>query len=188
IQADQTLTGGRYAAALTSSFVQRGILSPAAAVSLVRDLRAHGGQGFGVTGRAPSGRQLQFEGDNEGYKKSAQDAPALPLRPLTTRCGFPLHVHMPAEPSRFAVAAAALVGGSEKTFSPEEDARSFVEDLIQLDRISHEGAPGVIPAELTAPGEAAPCDKTHYLVRDDGRTVLKRRHFDCGFRGCKHGR
>ena len=57
VQADQSLTGGRYGAALTSSFVQRGILSPTAAVSLVRDLRAHGGQAFGITGRRrPVGR------------------------------------------------------------------------------------------------------------------------------------
>jgi phosphohistidine phosphatase SixA len=191
IQADHTLTGSRYSTALSSSFVQRGILSPAAAVSLVRDLRANRGQAFGVTGRATGGRQLQFEGDNEGYKKTGKDVPGLPLRPLTTRFGVTFHVHMPAEPNRFAVAAAALAGGSEKTYSPEEDARSFVEDLIQLDRISHDGAQGVIPAELTAlitPGKAAPSAKTHHVVREDGKTILKRLHFDCGFRGCKHCR
>ena len=187
IQADQTLTGGRYGAALTSSFVQRGILSPSAAVSLVRDLRAHGGQLFGVTGRSPNARRVQFEGDNEGYKKTAKDAPELPLRPLTTRFGVTFHVHMPAEPNRFAVSAAALAGGPEKMFSPEEDARSFVEDLIQQDRIAHENAPDVIPVELIGPGKAAPCDRTHYLVKDDGKIVLKRHHFDCGLR-CRHSR
>jgi hypothetical protein len=188
IQADHSLNGGRYRAALTSSFVKRGILSPSAAVSLTRDLQTHGGQVFGITGLASGARHLQFDGDNEGYKRTAKDAPALPLRPLTTRFGSTFHVHMPAEPNRFAVAAAALAGGSEKTYSPEEDARSFVEDLIQLDRISHENAQGVIPAELTAPGEPAPCDKTHHIVKEDGKTVLKRHHFDCGFPGCKYGR
>jgi hypothetical protein len=188
VQADQSLTGGRYRTALTSSFVQRGILSPAAAVSLVQNLRAHGGQAFGITGRAPTGRQIQFEGESDGYKKTAKDAPDLPLRPLTTRFGVTLHVHMPAEPTRFPVAAAALLGGTEKTSSAEEDARSFVEDLIQLDRISHERAPGAIPAELISPVEASPCDRTHFLIREDAKTVLKRRHFDCGFRGCGHTR
>jgi hypothetical protein len=188
VQADQSLTGGRYRAALTSSFVQRGILAPTAAVSLVRDLREHGGQAFGITGRAPSGKQIQFEGESDGYKKTAKDAPALPLRPLMTRFGVTLHVHMPAEPARFPVAAAALLGGTEKTTSAEEDARSFVEDLIQLDRISQEKAPGAIPAELISPGETSPCDRTHFLIREDGKTVLKRHHFDCGFRGCRHSR
>ena len=75
---------------------------------------------------APRARHLQFEGDNEGYKKTGADAPALPLRPLATRFGVTLHVHMPSEPNRFGVAAAAVGGGAEQTTSPEEDARSFV--------------------------------------------------------------
>jgi len=187
IQADQSLTGGRYRSAITSSFVQRGILSPTAAVSLVRALREHSDH-FGVTGRAPSRQQLQFEGESDGYKRTGQDAPDLPLRPLMTTIGVTLHVHMPAEGARFPVAAAALTGGTAVISSAEEDARSFVEDLIQLDKISHKGAADVIPAELTSPGEAPPCDKTHYLIRKDGKTVLKRHHFDCGFCGCKHGR
>ena len=63
---------------------------------------------------------------------------------------------------------------------------SFVEDLIQRDKISHKGATDVIPAELTSPGEASPHHKTHYVIREDGKTVLRRHHFDCGFRGCNH--
>jgi hypothetical protein len=184
IQADQTLNGGRYAAALTSSFVRHGILAPAAAVALLRDLRAHANQ-FGVLGRVASSTSLQFEGDNEGYKKTARDAPAMPLRPLSTRFGVTLYVHLPIEPQRFSVAAASLAGGTEKIISAEEDARSFVEDLIQLDRIAHEGAPGTIPPELIAPGKRRPAKKTHYLVREDGKVVLKRHHFDCCFCGCR---
>jgi hypothetical protein len=188
IQADQTLNGGRYRAALSSSFVQRGILSPAAAVSLVRDLQAPAAHVFGVIGLAAGARHLKFEGDNEGYKKTAKDAPTLPVRPLTTRFGVTFNVHLPAESNRFGVAAAALAGGPEKTFSPEEDARSFVEDLIQLDQISYESAPGVMPAELTAPHGMDSGHKTHRLVKEDGKTILKRHHFTCGFPGCKHGR
>ena len=44
----------------------------------------------------------------------------------------------------------------------------------------------MIPAELTSPGETSPYDKTHYLVREEAKTVVRRHHFDCGFRGCKH--
>ena len=83
---------------------------------------------------------------------------------------------------------AGVAGRSEKTYSPEQDARSFVEDLIQLDRISHESAQGALPAERTAPGPATPCEKTSYLVREDAKVVLKRRHFACGFRGCQTSR
>jgi hypothetical protein len=187
IQADQSLTGGRYRAALTSSFVQRGILSPTATMSLVGTLREHSGA-FGVTGRAPSRQQLQFENEGDGYTKSGRDAPNLPLRPLATRFGITVHVHMPAEGARFPVAAAALAGGTQDISSAEEDARSFVEDLIQRDKISHKGAADVIPIELTTPGEALPRHKTHYVVREDGKSVLKRHHFDCGFCGCSHRR
>ncbi|HEX4612912.1 MAG TPA: hypothetical protein VH092_32265, partial [Urbifossiella sp.] len=91
LQADQSLNNGRYRAALTSNFVQRGILSTAAAVALVRDLQAHKGQMFGVTGAGPRARHLQFEGDNEGYKKTGKDLPAQPVRPLTTHFGVTLH-------------------------------------------------------------------------------------------------
>ena len=84
--------------------------------------------------------------------------------------------------------SAALTGGSQTIVGPEEDARSFIEDLIQLNRIAHQNVPDAIPAELIAPGEAAPGHKTHYLVKEDGKVVLKRHHFDCGFHGCKHCR
>ena len=191
IQADHSLFNGRYRTALTSSFVQRGILSPATAVALARELQGHGGKGFGVTGLAPAKDlhkpSLQFEGDNEGYKKTAQNAPSLPLRPLLTRFGVAIYLHMPAEPNRFGVAPAALTGGTEKTYSPEEDARSYVEDLIQRDRIAYEHATDPIFSLLTTPGEVEPSEKTHRLVNENGRAVLKRNHFDCGLRGCRHG-
>jgi hypothetical protein len=185
IQADQSLTGGRYRTALTSSFVQRGILSAPATMSLVRTLQEHS-DAFGVTGRVPSRQQLQFESESDGYKKTGRDAPNLPLRPLATRFGITLHVHMPTEGARFPAAAATLAGGMQDASSAEEDARSFVEDLIQRDKISHKGAAGIIPVELTSPGEALAHHKTHYVAREDGKAVLKRHHFDCGFCGGNH--
>jgi hypothetical protein len=181
IQADHTLNGGKYGAALTSSFVKRGILSPSSAVSLVRDVQTQGGKGFGVAGLVAGRPQLQFEGDREGYKKSGQDLPALPLRPLTTRFGVTFFGHLPAEPNRFAVVSAAVSGGGAATSSPEEDARSFVEDLIQRDRIDHEGAEGVLPTELTSPAPARPCQFSHYFVKEGNRVILKRRRFVCRF-------
>ncbi|AMV24432.1 hypothetical protein VT84_08545 [Gemmata sp. SH-PL17] len=187
VQADQSLFRGRYRTALISSFVGRGILAPESGVALARDLRVHAGAAFGVTSAAPA-QHLQFEGDNEGYKRTAQDAPAMPLHPLTTRFGTTIHVHLPSAPKRFGVAAAAVAGGADETLSAEDDARSFVEDLIQLDRIAEDEGTGVIPAELISPRKSYPGDKTHRLVREDGKTVLKRRHFCCGFCGRRPGR
>lgn len=179
VQADQALSDGRYRAALTSSFVRRGVLAPESAVTLCRDLRDGGGAAFGVAA-AGRGRHLRFDGDNEGFKKTAQDAPALPVRPLATRFGVTIHAHLPAEPKRFGVVSASVGGGAERSRSAEEDARSFVEDLIQQGRIDTRDAPGAIPDELLPPGDPYPADLTHRLVEEDGKVVLKRRHFDCG--------
>lgn len=177
IQADQSLFAGRYRSALTTAFVRRGILSPESAVSLVRSLRSAAGA-FGVA-TAPKTRHLQFAGDNEGFKKSGPDAPELPVRPLTTRFGTTIHVHLAAEPKRFGVTTAALTGGAQESRSAEEDARSYVEDLIQLGRIDDASATGVVPEELLPPGEPYPTDKTHQLVKENDVVVLKRRHFAC---------
>jgi hypothetical protein len=70
-------------------------------VALAQEVRAHTGQNFGVIGlvAANNTRQVKFDEDNKGYKRTANDAPALPLRPLVTRFGVTLHVHMPAEPN-----------------------------------------------------------------------------------------
>lgn len=180
IAADQYLFGSRYCAALTSSFVRRGIISVESGVGLVRDLRAQAGAAFGVTGAARS-QSLQFEGDNEGFKKTGEETPELPLRMLTTQFGTAFHVHMPSEPNRFGISAAAIQGGSDVTTSNEDAARAYVEDLIQNGRIAQGESVSAIPPELMAPGEPYPSDHTHELVRKDGKVILKRRHFDCGF-------
>ena len=56
VQADKTLNSGRYASALVSSFVKRGILDTSSAVALLRNLGApKSSRTFGVTGdRQPS--------------------------------------------------------------------------------------------------------------------------------------
>jgi hypothetical protein len=181
IHADETLTSGRYRTALSSSFVQRGIFSPAAAVSFTNDLKSHAA-GYSEMAAVEDAGHLRIEGDNEGFRKTFGDLPALPARPLTTAFGSTFYVHMAAEPRRFAVMPAAVTGGFQKLASAEDEARSFVEDLIQLDRISHDGAKGMIPLELAAPGKAAPGDRTHYFVKKGARITLKRHHFDCGCR------
>jgi hypothetical protein len=184
LQADQTLNGGRNSAALSSSFVRRGILSPTSAVAVARDVRTSGGNKLAlrtaVGGPESAARFLLFDGDNEGYKRTGANVPSLPIRPLRTHFGITLYVHMPSEPNRFAAAPAAVAGGTADSISREQDAQSFVEDLFQLNRI--DAPPNVLPSELVlsgAPGFAG--SKTHVLKLEEGLTVLKRRYFDCGF-------
>ena len=186
ILADQNLNNGRFRAALVSSFVQRGILSPTAAVSLTRDIQTQGSQVFGVAPVARGTKQLQIEADNEGYRKTAKDAPSLPLRLITTRFGASFYIHMPTEPNRFTVVAAALDNKPEASLTPEEDARSFIEDLIQLDQISADNGQAVIPPELFTPGSTQTSARTHRLITLDGKNVLKRVRFICGC--CGHSR
>ena len=106
----------------------------------------------------------------------------MPLSPITTRFGLTLHVHLPAESKRFDVMAAAVSGGAELAKSPETEAKAFIEDLIQLGRVLPDGAASAVPKELFGPRSVDPdTRKTHAIVSEDGKLVLKRRHFDCGF-------
>jgi hypothetical protein len=196
IQADQARNQGRYRTALSSAFIQRGILSPAAAAALTSapvpqraavpaDLVATAGLG-GVGGRA-SGRQtrLTYNGqDDDAYRRGPEDAPALPIQAVSMDVGITLLVHAPAEPERLAAAPAALGGGAAEPSGPEEAARAFVEDLIQLDRIDLHALHGQVPVVLSAPPEAR-SRKTHVVRETPEGLVLKRLHFDCGLRGCR---
>jgi len=94
-----------------------------------------------------------------------------------------LLVHAPAEPERFAVASAAQSGGSAESLAPEEAARAFIEDLVQLDRIDLRAVYGRVPVELTAQPEDR-SRKSHTVQETPEGPVLKRLHFDCGFHGC----
>ena len=192
IQADQARFGGRYRAALSSGFVQHGVLAPSAAAGLgqapVPQMVPSGTQrgAAGPLTAGPSGPSVRpsFGQESEGYRSTAQNAPALPTRPVSTRFGLDLEVHAAAEPPRFSVASAAP--GVASTGGAEDEARAFVEDLIQLGRI--EAEPTAFPAgkELLPPSSRSQSEKTHTLVPTrEGKLLLKRLHFNCG---CCRGR
>jgi hypothetical protein len=196
IQADQARHQGRFRTALSSAFIQRGILSPAAAAALTSapvpqrtaapEAVAGPAGGRGVGGRA-GGSQFLLTYDNQeddAYRRGPEDVPALPTRPVSTDFGMLLLVHAPAEPERFAVASASPRGGSATPPSPEEVALAFVEDLIQLDRVDLRAVPGRVPVELSAP-PAGRSRKTHIVREAPEGPVLERLHFDCGFPGRK---
>jgi hypothetical protein len=186
VQADKTLNGGRYGSALISSFVKRGIMEASSAVALLHNLSApEASRTFGVTGDLKNVGRIHFVGDNQGYLKTGLNVPYLPLSPITTRFGLTLHVHLPAQSKRFDIMAAAATGGSEPGKSPETEAKAFIEDLIQLGRVLSGGAASAVPKELFGPVSAErDARKTHIIVSEDGKLVLKRRHFDCKF-GCR---
>jgi hypothetical protein len=199
IQADQARNQGRYRTALSSAFIQRGILAPAAAAALTgapvpqqaaapADAVAMAGLGGigGMSGRA-GGRQtrLTYNGqDDDAYRRGPEDAPALPIQTVSTDVGITLLVHAPAESTRFAVAPAALGGGAAEPPDPEEAARAFVEHLIQVDRIDFQAILGQVPVVLSAPPEAR-LRKTPVVQKTPEGPVLKRLHFDCGVHGCR---
>jgi hypothetical protein len=101
---------------------------------------------------------------------------------VATDFGMMLLVHAPAEPARFAVASAALSGGAAEALAPEEAARAFIEDLVQLDLLDLRAVYGRVPVELTAPPEDRP-RQTHTVRETSEGPVLKRLHFDCGYHG-----
>ena len=186
IQADQARNNGKYRVALSSSFVERGILSPDAAASLSRAPTPQ------VT-RVPDNRDdwlLAFGGQiSDGYRRTAKDAPVLPTYAVNTSFGLTIRVHAPDEDQRFNLTPAMFAAPRPAHRSPKDHARSFVEDLIQLGRIDLETAKGLLPKELFPAGHRAAGQSTHRLEQtDDGQAVLKRVLFDCGLGRCRHCR
>ncbi len=114
--------------------------------------------------------------ESEGYRATAQDAPALPTRTVTMRFGLEVEVHAALEPPRFSVASAVA-----PTRASEDEAHAFVEDLIQLGRLDAEPTAVPMAKELLPPSSRSQSKKTHMLVATrDGKLLLKRRHFNCG--------
>jgi hypothetical protein len=176
IQADQTRNNGENRTALNSGFIQHGILSPSATAAI-------------ANAPAPTIAAAAANTADDGYRRGAEDAPELPTHTLTTEFGFDLQVHVPAEKERSAIASASIEGGSVDPSSPEQDALSFVEDLVQTGRVDFESAKGV-GSPQNVPTEASSISRTtHTLVPNaNGVLALKRIHFDCGFGDCSRGR
>jgi hypothetical protein len=180
LQADRALFQGRYQSALSSGFLQHGILAPSAAVSLAE--AEPPAMAAAVTARGPL-----ISPADDGYEKTAAEAPTLPTRTISSPLGIAMQVHAPAEVSRAAAAAAAPAGDGDRT--PDEDAAAFVENLMMLGRIAMDRTTGAVaPAGMVAPAgvvaEESNSRRTHTLVQEDGKLTLKRLHFDCGFHGC----
>ena len=193
IQADQVRYSGQFRSALTTGFMRHGILSvptvgamddmplpklvPTPIAGITESVS------FGMA--SPRPQQLSFEGD-DGYRLAGPQAPELPMKSVSTRFGLKLLCHAPEEGEQFEALSASIAGGSADATDPKDDARSFVEDLVQQGRVDMRAAQTVMPSQIALaafPADARQVDSriTHTLVGDSsGRFVLKRLHFDCG--------
>lgn len=210
IQADQVRNNGRYRKALSTAFIQHGILAPNAitalidaplpqpisvAVPLADAATIMGVTGYSEPGASGTQTLLAYDGEvDESYRLSAEEVTDLPIRSIDTSFGLRLNVHAPAERERLAIAPAAFDSGSVETTGPDEAARNYVEDLIQLGQIRVTEMRGVgikasamfseeaqLLTELGAGATGSDHKKTHTLENTPDGLVLKRVQFDCGF-------
>jgi hypothetical protein len=183
IQADQARFGGRNRPALTSAFVERGILSVDSAVALANapvpkavGLQSGGSAAPGIeTLGSPTLYAYGNEVTDNGFKLGFGETPELPSKPVSIGGTVTINVHAPVQPQRFAVASAMAGSGPDNPPDANTALRLFVEGLIQRREIDL--GPTLYISETGT--KAA----THSLVAEQGKQVLKRNHFDCGF--CK---
>jgi hypothetical protein len=156
LQADQDLNGGKYLRPLALGFVGHGVLSLDSATGTIE---------------VPVART-----------RAARAAQAAPLATITVpaaRFGLKddLQLVSASQPKRFAVAGAAPDVGGVEPVDTDTAAQGFFEDLVRRGRVDFGdfGAPAV---------EAPDSRKTHVIVREQRRLVLRRRYFDCGFDCC----
>jgi hypothetical protein len=183
VQADQARNGGRYRSALTTAFVERGILSVPAALALTDApvpqpvALQPGPMGMAAGAGSPIVYAYDDTAEDEGYRLGFGETPELPLRAMSFGSET-FEVHAPDENPRFTVAPAAVTNVPQDILSPEDASSHFVEDLFQLRRINVGTTIGAM-AQLSS-GDST--RYTHILVTDSkGARVLKRDHFDCGF-------
>jgi hypothetical protein len=160
IDADQKQFDGRYTSALQAAFVRHGILSPAAAQSVVD--------------APPPAPEQNLTAEVPGGTWSA-DPPTVtvPGEPY----GLPreLTVQAPLEAPRFAVAGAASFTGQLAASAGEDVALAFVEDLFRQGKVD-------VPAEYRRGFTASAVGterRTHEVIQNaDQGLVLTRRYFD----------
>jgi hypothetical protein len=187
IQADQARFGGQNRSALTSSFIERGILSIDSAVTMtnapVPAPVALAVPMDGAYAMAPSvGTQAVYAYDqqvDESFRMGYGETPELPSKPVSVGGMLTIEVHAPVEQQRFEVASAMAPGSQDdSTLNADTAIRLFVEGLIQRREVDVGSA-----WEVGVSGTKVSGGATHTLVAEGGKQVLKRNHFECGF--CK---
>jgi hypothetical protein len=90
-----------------------------------------------------------------------------------------VHMVMASEAKRFGIAGAALTVGDGKSMDGTKAALGFFEDLIRRGRLD-DGGFGDPRHMIVSP---APRMKTHKLVKEGEKVMLRRVRIDCGLRG-----
>lgn len=190
IQADQARFGGRNRQPLTSTFLERGILSVNSAVAMAdapipKAVGRPGGAGAAagiVAGETATGSPTvyAYAGDviDDGYRLGYGETPELPSKSISIG-GITIDVHAPVQTPRFEVASAMVGAEADSVVSADTALRVFVEGLIQRREVDL----GSATPQLGNMGAKDSTRATHSLVAEDGNQTLKRNHFACGF--CK---
>lgn len=189
IQADQARFGGQNRSALTSSFIERGILSIDSAVTMANapvpapiPLRNALTAAYAMAPNAGSQTIYGYdEHVDESFQMGFGETPELPSKPVSVGGTLTIEVHAPVEKPRFEVASAMAPGSPDDgTLNADTAVRIFVEGLIQRREVDFGSS-----WEAGVTGTKVSGGATHTLVAEGGKQVLKRNHFECGF--CKPG-
>lgn len=182
VRAERVRFGGRYGTALTSAFVERGILSVASTMALAEAPPAQAvpvatpeGLERGTVG-TPTVVALAGTASDDAYQHGYGRTPELTERPIAIGDGtIMIDVHAP-EATITREAAPAMLGFAPDAAVDEDTlTRLFVEGLIQRGEVAL-GSAQLGIAEV----ESDSYKLTHTVVTEGDRKVLKRNVFTCG--------
>ncbi len=189
IQADAVRFNGKYKAALTGAFVERGLLSIDSAMNMpkakaLKALTFDAGRGMAPAGIAVPGHAaplLAFDAKSadDGFRRGFGKTPVLAQTPVSLG-GVVIQVHALSGKPRLSVSpamglAATARADLDQTAAPQ----SFLFGLIHRQQVNLTAAK-ILP-ELNPVDEM---NATHRIENVGGKLVLKRNHFACG---CPHG-
>jgi hypothetical protein len=193
IEADEAEFDGKYADALRSALVRRGLLSLQAAAPLAGGARVAAAAMRPVRAMAVAGAA----GAEAPAAGAEEELPRLSLSGVDLGLGErPVVVFAPGEPKRFAVTAAAVGAGASRRPDEARAARVFAEFLFRRGRVDvgevrrAVGRRGAAPRGRGAVATVSPARavrrgpglfQTHVVVPEGEALVIRRRTFDCGF-------
>jgi hypothetical protein len=158
LEADRSLTKGRYGDALRTAFVGRGLLSLESATAVPRPVPRATAQSRRIRSTAATPLELvRFAGATLGLGRRV------------------LAVRAPAEAPVIGALGSALSVGEARTAHPDEATQAFVEYLVRRGRVDF-GRYGEHERTPAHPRTR----KTHGIEERGARLELVRRCFDCG--------